>query len=155
MTAIIEFQGFTENGKYVVKELSIINVETKCCNTWLFKSPARILYAKEVAWLESNYHGLSKDNGDIEYSELESILCKYTRRYRYLFTKGSQKASFLTSLLPKGICVANLELYGCPSLKKLSSNEKCLIEMHMEGNLQCARKNCHKLADWCIQNKVC
>ena len=155
MSAIIEFQGFTDSeGNFIVKELAIIAVQKKCCNTWLFKLPQRLL-TKESSWLRNNYHGLTEYSGDVDYSDLESILHNYTKQFKYLLTKGAQKASFLTSLLPKGICVANLELYGCPSLKKLTTNEGCLIEMHMDGNLQCARKNCFKLADWCEKNKVC
>ena len=154
MSAVIEFQGFPKSdGKYIIKELAIIDVQNKCCNTWLFKSPS-MLVTKDVNWLRDHFHGLDRDSGDIDYSELREILRSYTIQFRQLFTKGDQKASFLSSLLPSGVNVINLELYGCPSLKKLETGEGCLIDPHVKGNFHCARKNCHKLADWCMKNNI-
>ncbi|KAG8236942.1 hypothetical protein J437_LFUL016704 [Ladona fulva] len=103
---------------------SWVKAKNKCCNTWLFKLPSTHA-TKDVTWLKENYHGLDKHSGDIEYSELGEIIRLYTNHFKNLFTKGAQKSSFLRSLLPRGVNVINLELYGCPSLKKLETREGC------------------------------
>lgn len=155
MSGIIEFQGFIGVNGYVVKELAIIDIHSKCCNTWLFKLPNRLLKTKDSSWLTDNYHGLDAYSGDVEYSQLEVILNRYTKNFNHLFTKGTGKVSFLNKLLPVKKCVVeNLEMYGCPSLKKLTTNECCLLEAHFSSNLHCARKNCYKLADWCTKNNI-
>ena len=101
MSAIIEFQGFTGPKGFIVKELAIVDVERTCCNTWLFKSPIGTLHAREASWLKHNYHGLCAYEGDIEYLQLETVLRHYTRKFKFLFTKGAEKAVFSADCFPR------------------------------------------------------
>ena len=84
---IIDFQCFfDDNGKYIVKELSIMDVLRFAGRHWIFTPPATSVtnpkYARTNHWLTSNYHRLRWSEGETPYDNLVSLLTSHTRIYK-------------------------------------------------------------------------
>lgn len=154
--AVIDFQAFMGIGpsRFIVKEVSVMDLDTLAEQSFLFKPPREIPKERSPCdiWLKKHHHHLEWSQGDIEYFMLEDVLFKSTKKFRFLFAKGIEKCDFLEGLLRK--YVYDLEVFGCPALKKLAESLKCDRCPHHEGKKYvCAHLQTIGLAKWAVANK--
>lgn len=100
-------------------------------------------------YVTNNIHGLSWDDGEYSFYEMDNILWSMTYRLNVIYVKGAEKAKVLQSLLPY-LSVINIEVLGCPSLDKLPLfDAACENEVHVRfPRLSCASKNAKRLGLW-------
>lgn len=155
---MLDFQAFCGLGttKFIVKEVSIVDLDTLAEHSFLFKPPKDI--PKDAGrsysdvWLKKHHHHLEWSQGHIDYSMLEEVLTKYTKKFKFLFAKGVEKCVFLEDLLRK--FVYDLELFGCPNLKKLALSVECDKCPHHAGKRYvCAHLQTKGLSQWAIKNR--
>jgi hypothetical protein len=97
--ALVDIQGFTVDGWFVPKELSI-EIGFKHCH-YIFKPPQPFATLsnqdkKTAVYLEKNVHGLRYSNGDVKYSKINKILeSKLLYAADYIYVRGEQQAEFL------------------------------------------------------------
>jgi len=92
-TAIIDFHCILgKDNEYMIKEMSVVDVETWATQHWIFKNSKSIQdnkSRKTNKWLEHNYHKLSLEYGDVEYEELSRVL--NSLKFSFIYVKGDQK----------------------------------------------------------------
>ena len=89
------------------------------------------------------------NHGLIPYSKLVEILRTAASRFKgHIYTKGSEKATFLSSLI--GAVVHNLDDYGCP--KFTTGNPFSSMGVFPPRSTACIYKN-HVTNDHCAQYK--
>jgi len=79
------------NNTYMIKEMSIVDIESYATQHWIFKNSnlkQDNKSRKTNKWLERNFHQLTIEHGDIEYEEVVRILNAFT-------SKVSRKSNFL------------------------------------------------------------
>lgn len=127
---IIDFTAFLDkDGQVIIKELSVIDVDSKCTQHWIFKPPtdqqqSMIFGANNRSfdyhnrWMSTHYHGLYYSNGTTLYESLPSSLDHTCHDIRILFAPTTEKAQILERLFNKQRAVISLELFGCPPLPR-------------------------------------
>lgn len=155
-SAIIDIQcNLASNNKYLIKEMSIVGVETMVTQHYIFKHGDHTQNAKSRSvnkWLERNYHGFSIEHGDIEYTEIDKILNSFG--FRYIFVKGEQKQNIIKTYIPH-VDVIDLEELDCPRLDELCVEKKnlpcCIFHMHKHYT-HCTLYKSHVLKKWFLNN---
>lgn len=154
--AILDIQCvLNSDNKYMIKELSIVDVDTWASQHYIFKLCNVItqnLKSRNVnKWLENNYHGLSLNYGDIEYKELDRILNSF--KFELIYVKGLQKQAIIKEIIPQ-IDVINLEDLGCPRLDQLCIEDglPCCVFHKYSNTKQCSFHKVFALKKWFINN---
>ncbi|KAF0717918.1 Integrase catalytic domain-containing protein, partial [Aphis craccivora] len=65
-------KSYSINNKYMIKDMSVVDIDTSTMQHWIFKHSSLIQDAKSRSvnnWLQRLYHGLSLDYGDIDVIE--------------------------------------------------------------------------------------
>lgn len=98
MEFVIDIQGFKKTyNEFVFKELAVVPLgEDVQPVVYLFEPPhawncLAPRYKCENFWLTRNYHGISWQEGEIPYQELEEILKSSTRGASKIYVKGLEK----------------------------------------------------------------
>ncbi|KAG8229807.1 hypothetical protein J437_LFUL005888, partial [Ladona fulva] len=80
----------------------------------------------------------------MSYKVLTRTLWNICRNYKNIYTKGLEKSTYLSNLLC--VAVIDLELSGCPSLKKLNIDApRCFHKNHRApNNLYCGPAECSR-----------
>lgn len=144
---VVEFQGFKDNNNsYVVKELALGALSPYWTRRYLFKPPYEFDELDRKVqisnnWCSRNLHGLRWEEGDLDYSSLESLLKSETELYGLIVTKGAEKKRFLESLLGKN--VIDMDVILPLRLSRLSDPKTKCNHIGL-----CAVKNVEKLLDW-------
>src|SRR5215469_7144255 len=118
---VIDFNYLTgRDGEMVVKELAVVDSRNSRVSSYMFKRP--------YAWEEvpvftarmnnSTDHGCNWNDGDILYSELETVLQRITSAAVAIYCLGSQKAEFISGLIDR--TVIDIAQLGCPELADIS-----------------------------------
>lgn len=177
--AVIDFSAFIgENKKIIVKELSIIDLDSNCVQHWIFKPPKETTgsftgiqhdcggwhsgeFSGHNRWLSKHYHGIGFGAGSSDYNSLSSALGDICCGMKLLYTASCEKARVLEKLLDNGRVVFSLESLGCPPLsgdsiilppvEEIVKNECLFHHIHAPG-FYCTQSNVHKLAEWCVEN---
>lgn len=111
--------------KYVlIKELTIVDVDTQISSHWHFDKPKNSQYSYfgdstvdgANSWLASHYHGLKYESGFTCYDSLHQVLTYHSEGAKFLFAPTLEKAKVLEMLLNHRRVVFSLEMLGCPSL---------------------------------------
>ena len=98
---IVEFQSFIGNSnEFIVKELSILDLDTYVTWNFLFKPPYSFKRlngkaARTNKWLIKNYHHIAWGEGFIEYTALEDIVKHYCSKFSIIHTTGHKKCAWL------------------------------------------------------------
>lgn len=154
--AVIDFQAYIDvvNGRrdFIIKELSIVDVKQSTSQHWFFKPPHQNDQLSENLWAMQNLHGISWDDGEIEYDKLMITITTATEQYDYLYAKGLEKCIFLEDILKRP--VYDLHNFSCPSLKKLRDTAiKCRYHRNGSWNKYvCSLNQAHNLALWMETN---
>ena len=103
---------------------------------------------RENNWLTQNYYGIKWFDGKLILNTLQ--LQDITRHVRYIYSRGHEKASYLSNLFSKN--VNNLEGIF-PTVKNLLDFEGCIQRCTHHGfrtNVEshCALRNAYKLKRW-------
>jgi len=160
MEAIVDIVAFlSPKAKFIVKELTIVDIQTGSVSWFLFKPPCA---AKDTAasslreniWLTNNFHGLQWEEGDVPYHKLNDILSTYLNSYTTVYMKGEEKKDFIQKKIRAR--VIDMKQIGCPPLRKpdfwsLSTRYTCM--RHRDTQFVCSRDQALKLYSWYISNK--
>jgi hypothetical protein len=133
--AVIDFSAFfgSDRKNIIIKELSVLDLETNCVQHWIFKPPRDTIgyvvgiqhdcgswYSRELEghnqWLSKHYHGIAYEVGSSEYSSLPSALRDICCKVQLLYTASNEKAKVLEQILEHQRVVFSLESLGCPPL---------------------------------------
>lgn len=101
---VVDFEAYRgDDRQFIVKELAIVDVQHGLSRVILFKSPfdRACLNRKSqriADWLEHNLHGISWTEGEVDYTHLHKIIYDVCQMYSVVFTKGLEKARFLSAL---------------------------------------------------------
>ena len=174
--AVIDFSAFVgDNKKVIIKELSILDLESKCVQHCIFKPPllqppsqVRLQHdcgdwqqGAHNRWLTKHYHGLGFSTGSADYESLTNTLHEICRNIKLLYAASSEKAKVLENILNNSRVVFSLESLGCPPLSsdllilppsEDPSTNQCLFHHMYAPGFFCTQSNVHKLAEWCINN---
>lgn len=102
-SCVVEFEAFQGiNGELIIKELAIVDVDHGLCHYVLFKPPygrTRLnrKYKRVADWLQHKLHGISWSEGVVDYTLLPSTIHDVCSTYSTVFTKGLEKARFLSA----------------------------------------------------------
>jgi len=121
-SAIVDIQCILGlNFKYLIKEMSILDVNNRGSQHYIFKHTQTPCTAKSKAvnmWLYRNYHQLSLDCGDVEYSQIERIL--KSLHFKCIYVKGEEKRQIIQDFIP-GVDIIDLGVNrNCPRLNQLN-----------------------------------
>jgi len=164
---VIDFTAFTARDKsIIVKEVSVIDVESQCVQHFVFKPPKDTgvwdgLVSRQYQWFSMHHHGLDYFDGSIEYSSLGEVVRSVCRDAAFIFAPSQDKAAWLeNNVFNKSRVVFNLELFGC--LNTLSSGvlffpveddkNQCLLHQMRAPGFYCTQSNVTSLAKWCSDN---
>lgn len=140
--------------KFMIKEMSVVDIDTYATQHWIFKHSHLTQNAKSRSvnkWLERNYHKLSLEYGDVEYTEINHILNSLT--FDVIYVKGEQKQKIIKDIVPYANII-NIEEIGCPRLNQVCDEETmpCCI-FHKDLNpKQCTFFKVFALKQWFINN---
>lgn len=113
MNLVIDIQGLKDKyNNFIPKEVAIVSIQTAYVGHWIVKSPyvdceLSSIIKRQNSWLERSHHGIPWTEGDISLRAMEIILKKIAGHADRIFTRGSEKASYLSHLT--GCFVINLE----------------------------------------------
>ena len=99
-------------GKNVLKELGVF-IDGKV-EGYSFRRPKKYKPTKQSFWCTRNLHGIVRNSGRLDYSELSNILPRAVKGE--YFAKGTEKCKIFGNLLDKEL--ENLEHHGCPKVKE-------------------------------------
>ena len=138
--AVIDAQGFRSNtNELIFKELSILSLDGKISQTYLFEPPANLQQSfRTNTWLTNNHHGLKWSDGNTPYHHVESIFSEINLKFDKFFVKGVEKRLWLWQYLSKEM--ENVEERGCPALHKLKGGRFCL-----KNHSVCSLNNAEKI----------
>jgi len=153
--AIIDFQAFVDDhNNYIVKELSVIDLQTYASQHWIFKAPYGCEFLEKETirtnrWLSKHYHKLDWWKGDVNYDQLAKILEDINTKYCVIYVKGSKKKALIKEYIFDSLII-DLEEYGCPSLKHITTKRQGAYCFHHNNNREttCAVYRINGLAEW-------
>lgn len=120
-SAILDIQCIMgANFKYLIKEMSIVDVHSRASQHWIFKHTQTPHTAKSKAvniWLFRNYHQLSMDCGDVQYSEIDRIL--KSLHFECIYVKGEEKRQIIQDFIPQVDVIDMGADLDCPRLNQL------------------------------------
>lgn len=153
---ILDFQSFVDNeGNYIIKELSAMDVLHFASRHWIFKPPVQTVtndkYVRTNKWLTKHYHGLKWNDGEVPYENLFTLLSDHTRMYKYVFVKGLQKKRFLAKHIIHNNII-NLEDFDCPKPDALPFVQGTACLRHLNSRTQCTSHRVHAFRDWMIND---
>jgi hypothetical protein len=135
------------DGEVVVKELAVADSMNNRVSLYVFKRP----YAwEEVPMLNARInqamnHGCNWNDGDILYSELETILHREASSAVAIYCFGTLKTAFISNLIER--TVIDITQLGCPQLQDICfPTISCAIACHKKSKYFCALRSTHSLA---------
>lgn len=135
---VVEVQGFAWEKCFIPKEICVILKGKEYCYHIKQEECFRNLPEKQrkiINWASKKYHGMSWESGNITLSEAKMKIQKLTAHEIRVFTKGREKANFLSAFL--GCEVVDLSKYSeCPSVRKTDYKTDC--GHHKTPNSHCA-----------------
>lgn len=158
MDYVIDIQGFHDKDDcFVAKEVAVIALDEELIAHWIVL-PTYVftelpkLVRKKNNWVTQHHHGLEWFEGDVSLRQLHANLRDIARNAGKIYTRGSEKASYLQSITTRE--VQNLEDTDCPSFNDLPrSRQLCLRHgLLKRPTLYCALSNAAKLKDWILRD---
>lgn len=177
---VIDFTAFlSKDRQVIIKELSVIDIESKCVQHWIFEPPQDQLQMQCSAnnftfdyhnkWMSTHFHGLYYMHGSTAYKNLTSVLMQICRDVHVLFATTTEKAKVLEEIFNYDRAVVSLELLGCPSLPRDpllelgdgQNNENarvqllgksCLFHNIYAPGFYCTQRAVQGIAEWCESN---
>jgi len=161
---VIDFTTFTARDKTViVKEVSVIDVESRCVQHFVFKPPKDTSVwdgqvGRQYQWFSMHHHGLDYYDGSSDYSSLGPVVRSICGDAAFIFAPNQEKASWLeNNVFDKTRVVFNLELFGFSTPSSLffpteDSENQCLLHQIRAPGFYCTQSKVTELAKWCAEN---
>jgi len=153
---VIDFQGFSHNRSYILKELTITDLDAQNVLHFMAKPPfdKDILSDVEknnVLWLENHHHKIKWEDGVFEYSEVFANLREAIRNADILFVKGGEKCQFIRQVTGK--TTIDLNDLDCPRACALPtpllwSTLCCSYYAHSSLETPCSLLQALKFNEW-------
>lgn len=119
---VVDFSTFSSNAnvsEVVIKELTIVDIETKCLQHYIFSPPdSASNWDTDRRWLSHHFHGLDFNLGFSNYDSLLQVLNYHTEHAKLIFTPTREKAKILENLFKTRRIVFDLETLGCPPIPR-------------------------------------
>lgn len=127
---LVDFSAFAaecptgdERLRYIVKELTVVDIDSGCHQHWVFKPPKDVSRWSGINWrldlhndwLSHHYIGLDYRSGLAEYDSLTDALNYVSRGATLLFAPNRVKAQILDKVFNSDPAVLDLEALGCPA----------------------------------------
>lgn len=156
MNIVIDIQGLKDKyNHFIPKEVAVVSLKTSYLGHWIISPP----YAynalppsvkRQNTWLQCNHHGIEWSEGETPLRTVEATLKKIAVQADRLFTRGADKAAYLTQLTD--CFVINLEEEeNAPPFRNLSeSNTFCIYHGLQRNNcvFRCALNNAVIIKKW-------
>lgn len=168
-SVVIEFEYLF--GKYnslagvsdvVIKELAVTTVEERPATaSWIFAPPyneAALTAAnqRQNLWVTRNLHGLNWNSGLIPYHKLDVCLDLALQNADRLFSKGTEKVTYLSNRLRR--TVHDLNDYNCPRASELEDEDLLITCLYPHPTTRtrkaCAFEKSLIYADWAYNNEA-
>src|SRR5215470_11678303 len=146
-------------GELVVKELVIVNgtSENSSVGNFHFLPPHAgsqlpLKVRKTNYWVTCNLHGISWEDGYIQYSRLKQILLDALPNNfvpSVVYVKGQEKCDFLSELLSGAYTFTDLDKLSCPKSSELplpSPLRSCHV--HRFSPKECPLVKCYQYINW-------
>lgn len=137
------------DGDIVVKELATVDYSRNRVSSYIFKRP----YGWEAVSMfnarmnEAVDHGCNWNDGDIPYSELETVLHREASSAVAIYCYGPQKTKFISEIIQR--TVIDITQLGCPDLEDMSlPGISCTFACHNKSKLVCALRSAYSIAQW-------
>jgi hypothetical protein len=149
MFCVVETQGFALNGEFFMpKEITFMRQDKTFTHFHINKTlnfdTLNEKQKKIVEWGVRCFHGLAWDQKGVELSDCVSHLNAEGIKKMQIFTKGRDKARFLSNIL--GLKVHDIGVYGCPSINKISYKNACYA--HAIVNARCSLVSAHFVCEY-------
>ena len=156
MDIVVDIQGFRDaEEKFIPKETAVVAINARIIGHWITLPPYSFdelpeRSKRENNWLSQNYHGIEWFDGEANPKYFVRQLREITRRARFIYTRGQEKASYLSDLLSRNIY--NLEA-DTPAFKNLPDTDELGHRCSHHGfrsnaKYLCALRNAYKLKRW-------
>lgn len=152
---LIDVEGFYEGKNFIVKELTILNLENCKGVSYTFKLEQKP--TKQTNWTVKKLHNLPLSCGSTDFDHITSIIsCLKIFRTR-IISKGLEKCRFLATLF--NMPAVDLAAYGCPSYKilheKIPSTPQDYCQLHVNHqNYHCSQLKTKLLYNYIYNNKM-
>jgi hypothetical protein len=136
------------DNKIVVKELAVADIHSNSVSSYVFKRP----YGWEEAPMfnarmnQAIGHGCSWNDGDVLYSELETVLHREVSSAVALYCFGPQKTNFISGLIDRTVIDITQVALHQPTLVCPPSAVR--FRVITSPNLFCALRTVYSLAQW-------
>lgn len=161
---VVEFEAFRDNNKqFVIKELAIADIEHGLSRVVLFAPPyertrLNTKLERTADWVERHLHGISWHDGNVDYNRLSTIIRHFTETYSSVYTKGREKARFLSGFHPN---VTDLDDLNAPKYDYESREHtfQCPVSNHNCTDsdktylYSCALRKAEYFANWMRKEK--
>lgn len=161
--AIVDFQ-FQEGRKMdfdkyklIIKEVAFCTLDSNDIQNYMIKPPypkmqLSLKAIKHTKFMKEKIHGMSWNDGDVNYSELSEILYKFLKvnnDIKIVYVKGSAKKSLLQKYGLQ-LDIYDLNEFDAPRLDLLPAYKvKCNVRAHVENrDFSCAVRNVYRLLIW-------
>lgn len=137
------------DGELVVKELAAVDSHSNRVSSYVFKRPYiwEEVPAFNARMNQAIDHGCNWDDGDILYSELETVLHREASSAVAIYCFGPQKTQFISGLMNR--TVIDITQLGCPPLTDISlPGISCMFACHNKSRHVCALRTAYSLAQW-------
>lgn len=145
---IVEFQGFKDGlNNFIVKELCVLTEYRS--DLLVFKPPYDLQQLaperiRSNTWCTNHLHGFYWNDGSCPYGDFEMVLRKRCKDFQKVYTKGSEKAKFLQTLLTDKFVIDFDEVVT----ESFNSLPEPKIECWYGHVGSCALINAYKILEW-------
>lgn len=156
MNIVIDIQGLRDvYNQFIPKEVAVLSIQSEYFNHWIAKPPHGYdelppNVQNQNMWLSENIHGIKWYEGDTSLSSMKQNLKRIASQAKRIFTRGSEKASYLIQLT--GCFVINLEEEDeVPSFHYLPrSDAHCMYHcvLNNKSTYKCALNNATRIKAW-------
>lgn len=157
---VVDFQAFKNNvnNKFILKELAIVALNSDVVVHCIIKPPTSYSsldteMQKRVDYLTAQYHGLKWDDGFINFPDAINLLRYTVNGAALVYIKGSERAKYLSKLLPHEIYVVDLDRIGCPRAYDWPPSPADELELMLDcpyhQHQYCQSKQVHELVFHC------
>lgn len=168
-----DLQGFTVDGKFYLKELSILectisrpcgsaeieDAQDKRHHHHIFKPPfewkkLEVEDRKRALWLKCFHHGFSWNDGDTEYSEIETTINTILKNKPgnvEVYVKGGRKVEWFHYFTRGKFVCTNIENIGCCANLRVLVGDEALERSHCQSHdksLLCAQQIVDSMHYW-------
>jgi len=133
----------------VFKELAAVDFQSNRVASYVFKRPC---IWDEVPMFNARIneaidHGCNWNDGDVLYSELETVVHREASSAVAIYSFGPQKAQFINVLIER--TVIDITQLGCPPLTDISLPAiSCTFTCHNKSKNVCALRSAYTFAQW-------